>query len=81
MHAELDTNRYPTGVQVTGGPALRRRLTRPVPHSTSPQVRSHHGLHFREPRRPGLPEQVWELIGGFHSLPDWLPYIPETVSE
>ncbi|MFF7553726.1 SRPBCC family protein [Streptomyces olivaceus] len=27
------------------------------------------------------PEQVWELIGGFHSLPDWLPYIPETVSE
>ncbi|MBZ6081673.1 SRPBCC family protein [Streptomyces olivaceus] len=27
------------------------------------------------------PEQVWELIGGFHSLPDWLPYIPKAVSE
>ncbi|MFJ1787200.1 SRPBCC family protein [Streptomyces anulatus] len=27
------------------------------------------------------PEQAWELIGGFHSLPDWLPYIPKTDSE
>ncbi|MFE9251767.1 SRPBCC family protein [Streptomyces sp. NPDC007088] len=27
---------------------------------------------------PATPEQVWELIGGFHSLPDWLPYIPES---
>lgn len=24
----------------------------------------------------GSPEQVWQLIGGFNSLPDWLPYIP-----
>ncbi|MEU0430251.1 SRPBCC family protein [Streptomyces sp. NPDC006290] len=22
------------------------------------------------------PDRVWQLIGGFHSLPDWLPYIP-----
>jgi hypothetical protein len=22
--------------------------------------------------------QVWQLIGGFGSLPDWLPYIPES---
>lgn len=22
------------------------------------------------------PDQVWQLIGGFDSLPDWLPYIP-----
>ncbi|PHV50653.1 hypothetical protein CSQ91_05655 [Janthinobacterium sp. BJB301] len=22
------------------------------------------------------PAQVWQLIGGFNSLPDWLPYIP-----
>lgn len=22
------------------------------------------------------PDQVWRLIGGFNSLPDWLPYIP-----
>ncbi|MFJ2989635.1 SRPBCC family protein [Collimonas sp. NPDC087041] len=21
-------------------------------------------------------ERVWQLIGGFNSLPDWLPYIP-----
>ncbi|MFJ8258589.1 SRPBCC family protein [Peribacillus asahii] len=28
------------------------------------------------------PEQVWQLIGGFDSLPDWLPYIPSSkVSE
>ncbi|MEK2472135.1 MULTISPECIES: SRPBCC family protein [Streptomyces] len=27
------------------------------------------------------PEVVWNLIGGFHSLPDWLPYIPESLSE
>lgn len=22
------------------------------------------------------PDRVWQLIGGFDSLPDWLPYIP-----
>lgn len=28
------------------------------------------------------PDQVWKLIGGFNSLPDWLPYIPSSeVSE
>jgi hypothetical protein len=25
---------------------------------------------------PASPDQVWQLIGGFGSLPDWLPYIP-----
>ncbi|MFE7311806.1 SRPBCC family protein [Streptomyces sp. NPDC057555] len=30
---------------------------------------------------PASPEEVWNLIGGFQSLPDWLPYIPESVSE
>ncbi|MFJ8728958.1 SRPBCC family protein [Streptomyces bauhiniae] len=31
---------------------------------------------------PHTPEQVWQLIGGFGSLPDWLPYIPgSTLSE
>ncbi|WP_405741455.1 SRPBCC family protein [Streptomyces sp. NBC_01525] len=30
---------------------------------------------------PASPEEVWNLIGGFHALPDWLPYIPESVSE
>ncbi|MGW4380737.1 SRPBCC family protein [Kitasatospora sp. NPDC004531] len=29
---------------------------------------------------PGTPEQVWALIGGFDALPDWLPYIPESVA-
>lgn len=24
------------------------------------------------------PDQVWQLIGGFDSLPDWLPYIPSS---
>ncbi|MET3195124.1 uncharacterized protein YndB with AHSA1/START domain [Bacillus sp. OAE603] len=24
------------------------------------------------------PENVWKLIGGFNSLPDWLPYIPNS---
>jgi Polyketide cyclase / dehydrase and lipid transport len=24
------------------------------------------------------PEQVWQLIGGFGSLPDWLPYVPNS---
>ncbi|WP_035818478.1 SRPBCC family protein [Janthinobacterium sp. RA13] len=24
------------------------------------------------------PGQVWQLIGGFNSLPDWLPYIPSS---
>ncbi|MFC4891002.1 SRPBCC family protein [Streptomyces beijiangensis] len=30
---------------------------------------------------PASPDTVWDLIGGFHSLPDWLPYIPQSVSE
>ncbi|MFD4902775.1 SRPBCC family protein [Streptomyces sp. NPDC058411] len=25
---------------------------------------------------PQSPDRVWQLIGGFGSLPDWLPYIP-----
>ncbi|MER8014010.1 SRPBCC family protein [Streptomyces griseoluteus] len=25
---------------------------------------------------PHTPDHVWRLIGGFGSLPDWLPYIP-----
>ncbi|WGV57580.1 SRPBCC family protein [Brevibacillus brevis] len=24
------------------------------------------------------PDQVWKLMGGFNSLPDWLPYIPSS---
>jgi uncharacterized membrane protein len=27
---------------------------------------------------PASPDQVWQLIGGFDSLPDWLPYIPSS---
>jgi hypothetical protein len=27
---------------------------------------------------PASPDQVWQLIGGFGSLPDWLPYIPSS---
>ncbi|MFG2357928.1 SRPBCC family protein [Streptomyces sp. NPDC048521] len=27
---------------------------------------------------PAPPERVWQLIGGFGSLPDWLPYIPSS---
>lgn len=27
---------------------------------------------------PASPDRVWELVGGFHALPDWLPYIPES---
>ncbi|MFE4518024.1 SRPBCC family protein [Kitasatospora sp. NPDC056783] len=29
---------------------------------------------------PATPEKVWSLIGGFDALPDWLPYIPESVA-
>ncbi|MBN3459449.1 SRPBCC family protein [Mycolicibacterium sp.] len=27
------------------------------------------------------PEAVWDLIGGFDTLPDWLPFIPSSVPE
>lgn len=27
---------------------------------------------------PASAEQVWQLIGGFNSLPDWLPFIPQS---
>jgi len=27
---------------------------------------------------PAPPDQVWQLIGGFNSLPDWLPYISKS---
>jgi hypothetical protein len=29
-------------------------------------------------RIPASPDVVWQLIGGFNSLPDWLPYIPSS---
>ncbi|MET8330319.1 SRPBCC family protein [Streptomyces sp. NPDC005181] len=29
---------------------------------------------------PVAPERVWQLIGGFDSLPDWLPYISASVA-
>ncbi|MGP3944768.1 MULTISPECIES: SRPBCC family protein [Streptomyces] len=29
---------------------------------------------------PVPPERVWQLIGGFDALPDWLPYITESVA-
>ncbi|MFE6225869.1 SRPBCC family protein [Streptomyces sp. NPDC057854] len=29
---------------------------------------------------PASPQQVWNLIGGFDTLPDWLPYIPESTA-
>ncbi|NGZ87054.1 SRPBCC family protein [Duganella aceris] len=28
---------------------------------------------------PAPADTVWQLIGGFDSLPDWLPYIPQSV--
>ncbi|MFG2586666.1 SRPBCC family protein [Streptomyces sp. NPDC048438] len=27
---------------------------------------------------PVSPDRVWQLIGGFDTLPDWLPYIPKS---
>lgn len=30
---------------------------------------------------PASVGQVWQLMGGFDSLPDWLPFIPKSVSE
>ena len=27
---------------------------------------------------PASADQVWHLIGGFNSLPDWLPFIPKS---
>ncbi|MFF0560060.1 SRPBCC family protein [Streptomyces sp. NPDC020472] len=29
---------------------------------------------------PASPQRVWNLIGGFDALPDWLPYIPESTA-
>lgn len=29
---------------------------------------------------PASPEKVWNLMGGFDALPDWLPYIPESTA-
>ncbi|MCC9737651.1 SRPBCC family protein [Streptomyces sp. MNU89] len=29
---------------------------------------------------PAPPQKVWDLIGGFDALPDWLPYIPESTA-
>ncbi|MBK5533939.1 SRPBCC family protein [Pseudomonas sp. TH08] len=27
---------------------------------------------------PASADQVWQLIGGFNTLPDWLPFIPKS---
>lgn len=29
---------------------------------------------------PASPDKVWSLIGGFDTLPDWLPYILESTA-
>lgn len=29
---------------------------------------------------PASAEHVWQVIGGFDALPDWLPYIPVSIS-
>ncbi|WP_369142502.1 SRPBCC family protein [Streptomyces sp. R44] len=29
---------------------------------------------------PATPQKVWDLIGGFDALPDWLPYIPQSTA-
>ena len=29
---------------------------------------------------PASAERVWQVIGGFDALPDWLPYIPVSIS-
>ncbi|MFE7213733.1 SRPBCC family protein [Streptomyces sp. NPDC001698] len=29
---------------------------------------------------PASPQKVWSLVGGFDSLPDWLPYILESTA-
>ncbi|HDY7212387.1 TPA: SRPBCC family protein [Klebsiella pneumoniae] len=28
---------------------------------------------------PAFVDQVWQLMGGFDSLPDWLPFIPKSM--
>ncbi|MEU6816687.1 SRPBCC family protein [Streptomyces sp. NPDC046860] len=30
---------------------------------------------------PASPDDVWRLVGGFGSLPDWLPFIPSSTLE
>ncbi|MFF3563563.1 SRPBCC family protein [Streptomyces sp. NPDC002574] len=30
---------------------------------------------------PASPDRVWQLVGGFGSLPDWLPYIASSALE
>lgn len=30
---------------------------------------------------PATPDQVWEVLGGFNGLADWLPLIAESVAE
>ncbi|MGH8418685.1 MAG: SRPBCC family protein [Pseudomonas sp.] len=30
---------------------------------------------------PVSPDQVWQLVGGFSSLPDWLPFIAKSVPD
>jgi hypothetical protein len=54
------------------GAARRRRF----PHSNSKQSTANTS-DVAEPGAP--PERVWQSIGGFHSLPDWLPYIASSV--
>lgn len=30
---------------------------------------------------PATADSVWQLMGGFDTLPDWLPFIPKSVSQ
>jgi hypothetical protein len=40
----------------------------PLPIDTKPEAAASAEV-------PAAPDEVWELIGGFDSLPNWLPYV------
>ncbi len=69
----------------TRPPAARRLITRQRPHPTAHKAvrvntRKHMASTSVSRIVPASGERVWDLIGGFHALPDWLPYISESTA-
>jgi hypothetical protein len=50
-------------------------LLQPRLYRLTNKLEAGYGTSISSNRHSGFTEQVWQLIGGFNSLPDWLGYI------
>src|SRR5215469_5581823 len=63
-----------SGMSCVNRSSFRRRLlSRSITNEESRMASAKATIDLNVP-----PDEVWQLIGGFGSLPDWLPYVPQS---